>query len=693
MTSQAKRPIFAANQTIRKITPDGVVSTMAGKAVVTGHVDGVREEARFYGPTDIAVDDNGNLFVTEAVNHCIRKITPDGVVSTVAGSPTALGSHVDATGADARFYGPRGVAIGPDGNLLVTDVRNHVLRKVTPDGVVTTPIGAPPTAAMVNGTFSEARYSRPNGLAAHGPSIFVADTDNSVIRKITANGNATTFAGTAGAPGKVIGAVGTGKFKYPEGVTADASGNLYVADTGNHSIRKTTTTGVISNISGGIQPGSKNGSLGNATFKSPSRLDIDASDNIYVADRGNVSIRKITATEVTTLAGGVTSAYADGTGSAAAFNFPNGLTLGNDGNIRLADTGNHAIRQITPAAVVTTLAGGSVEPLIFTPISGTADGTGIAAHFNYPFDLSYDSDGNLIVVDSASHTIRKVTPAGVVTTIGGTPGFVGSAGGIGPAGLFSGPRGVTTIGADIYISDTGNNRLMKGVKCGYRPMLYRSEITALGNDTATLHGTVNPNGSATTARFEYGTSASLGNTVDLTLSPGTGLATQAVSATLAGLTPGTAYFYGLSATNTVGTSFTRMGHFITTTPIIEVESPETLMVAGIKTLEFEPVALQGAASHTIFVKNPGNAALSVHSIQSASTAKRNSHARAWQRRSRSSPHFAQRPGKLQAPAHRIHPPQRTSRSRPRLSAAFLRSSRSRRPVEPVLQSGIRHPDQ
>ncbi len=166
-----------------------------------------------------------------------------------------------------------------------------------------------------------------------------------------------------------------------------------------------------------------------------------------------------------------------------------------------------------------------MEPLLFTPISGTADGTGIAAQFNYPFDLSYDSDGNLIVVDSASHTIRKVTPAGVVTTIGGTPGFVGSAGGIGSAGLFSGPRGVTTIGADIYISDTGNNRLMKGVKRGYRPMLDRSEITALGNDTATLHGTVNPNGSATTARFEYGTSASLGNTVDLTLSPGTGLAT------------------------------------------------------------------------------------------------------------------------------------------------------------------------
>jgi len=201
-----------------------------------------------------------------------------------------------------------------------------------------------------------------------------------------------------------------------------------------------------------------------------------------------------------------------------------------------------------------------------------------------------------------------------VTTIGGTPGVVGGAGGIGPAGLFSGPRGVTAIGADLYISDTGNNRIMKGVKRGYRPLLDRSEISALGNDTTTLHGTVNPNGSATTARFEYGTSANLGSVVDVTLSPNNNLAAQAVSATLTGLTPGTAYFYRLTATNTVGLASTRMGHFITTTPIAEVESPETKNINGVKTLEFKPVGLEEAASHTIFVKNPGNVALTVHSI-------------------------------------------------------------------------------
>ncbi len=597
---------------IRKITPDRMVSTLPGTGFTAG----------FSKPFGIEMDFLGNLYVStgssgsyvSGVNNLIMKITPSGEISTLAGLAGSLGSHLDATGSNARFYGPSGLAIDPEGNLLVAERWNNVLRKVTPDGVVTTPFGAPSTAGLANGNPDVARYSRPNGLASYGSSVFVADTDNCVIRKITANGSASTFAGTAGVPGKAIGAVGTGKFKYPEGLTVNTSGNLFVADTGNHSIRKTTTGGVISDIAGGIYPGSINGSPGNSTFRSPSRLDIDTAGNLYVADRGNVSIRKITATAVTTHAGGVTSAYADGTGSAAAFNSPNGLRFGSDGILRLADTGNHAIRQITPQAVVSTLAGGSVVPGLQTPISGTADGTGIAAQFNGPFDLSYDSDGNLIVVDGTSHTIRKVTPEGVVTTIGGTPGIVGDTGGIGPAGLFSGPRGVTTIGSDIYISDTGNNRIMKGIKRGFRPLLDRSEITALGNDTATLHGTVNPNGSTTTARFEYGTSASLGSSMDVTLSPGAGLETQAVSVTLVGLTPGAAYYYRLSATNSAGTSSTRIGTFITLTPIIEVESPNTQTVVGVNTLAFDPAGIQEAVSQPLFVKNPGSAALAIDSI-------------------------------------------------------------------------------
>ena len=649
----------SSNGTIRKITADGIVSTIAGTANTYERLlDGIGPAAVFWSPSDVVVAPDGTLYVADTGNGAVRKITtdrvvttlpatgissfgsthgiemdsqgnlyvttgdtgyyatanrvlkiaPSGVVTTVAGVESALGSHVDATGSAARFYGPSGLAIGPDGNLLVADSGNHVLRKVTPDGVVTTPIGAAPTAAMVNGIFSDARYSRPNGIATFGGNLFVADSDNCVIRKITSTGTASTFAGTAGVTGKVVGAVGTGKFKYLEGLTVDASGNLYVADTENHSIRKTNTSGVISDVSGGIVQGDANGSISNATYRYPRRLDLDSFGNIYVMETSRGRIRKITMT----------------TSPATVANFPSpvsttvgGVNLDASNNLFIVDQSGHAIRKITQAGEITLLAGGSVTPLLFTPISGTADGTGITAQFNYPFDLSFDSDGNLIVVDTASHTIRKVTPVGVVTTIGGTPGVVGGAGGIGPAGLFSGPRGIATIGADIYISDTGNNRIVKGVKRGYRPLLDRSDITALGNDTATLHGTVNPNGSATTARFEYGTSASLGSVVNVTLSPNNDLATQAVSVTLTGLTPGTAYFYRLTATNPVGASATRMGHFITPTPIIEVESPKTRRAGGVTTLPFDPADIQQAVSQTLFVKNPGNVALAVHSIVAA----------------------------------------------------------------------------
>ncbi len=166
----------------------------------------------------------------------------------------------------------------------------------------------------------------------------MADTDNSVIRKITANGNATTFAGTEGAPDKVIGAVGTGKFKYPEGVTADASCNLYVADTENHSIRKTNTSGVISDVSGGRVQGDANGSIGNATYRYPRRLDLDSFGNIYVMETSRGRIRKITMT----------------TSPATVANFPSpvsttvgGVNLDANNNLFIVDQSGHAIRKIT----------------------------------------------------------------------------------------------------------------------------------------------------------------------------------------------------------------------------------------------------------------------------------------------------------------------------------------------------------
>jgi sugar lactone lactonase YvrE len=200
------------------------------------------------------------------------------------------------------------------------------------------------------------------------------------------------------------------------GVTVDSSGNLYIADSGNDTIRKITSAGVVSTFAGTAgTPGSADGTGTAASFSAPTGITVDAGGNLYVADTGNDTIRKITpAGVVSTLAGTAgTPGSADGTGSAAGFYFPRGIAIDPSGNLYVADSGNETIRKITPAGVVSTLAGTAGTP-------GAADGTGSAASFASPQGITLDSAGNLYVADMNNNTIRKITPAGVVTTIIGS---------------------------------------------------------------------------------------------------------------------------------------------------------------------------------------------------------------------------------------------------------------------------------
>ncbi len=234
----------------------------------------------------------------------------------------------------------------------------------------------------------------------------------------------------------------------------DSSGNITVADSANHEIRKVTPAGVVTTLAGNGTAGSTDGTGTGAQFSSPGGVTVDISGNVYVADTNNHTIRKVTAAGVvTTLAGNsTTSGSADGTGTAAEFFHPGGVAVDASGNIYVADTGNHLIRRVSPFGVVTTIAGSG--------IAGTADGTGTAAQFNNPTGLAVDSSGNIIIADTGSHTIRKMTPGGVVTTIAGLAGFSGSQDGANP--LFNRPQGVTTDAAgNIYVADTSNHTLRK----------------------------------------------------------------------------------------------------------------------------------------------------------------------------------------------------------------------------------------
>ena len=323
------------------------VSTIAGSGV-QGFADGMGMAAQFHNPNGIATDISGNIYVADEYNNRIRMITPQGEVTTIAGDGT-LGS-ANGQGTAAKFYFPYGITIDVSGNLYVTDRRNHCIRKITQDGMVSTFAGGG-TQGYIDGLGDEAKFYSPYGIATDVlGNIYVSDGDNHRIRKITPEGMVSTFAGSTqgGTQGYVDGTAEEAKFNTPVGIAIDVSGNLYVADSNNNRIRKITPEGMVSTFAGSGEFGYADGHGTAAQFSKPYGITIDASGNLYVADYGNNRIRKITPQgEVTTIAGSGEYGYVDGPAGEAQFSMPQGIAIDASGNLYVTDTGNHRIRKIT----------------------------------------------------------------------------------------------------------------------------------------------------------------------------------------------------------------------------------------------------------------------------------------------------------------------------------------------------------
>ncbi|GEM_PF-973707 len=547
------------NYRIRKMTTEGVVTTLAGGSS-SGSVDGTGGAAQFYNPNDLTVDSSGNVYVADKLNNRIRKITPAGEVTTLAGSSYG---YADGTGTAAQFASPTGVAVDSSGTVYVADQENNRIRKITSAGVVTTLAGS--SYGYADGTGTAAQFNYPHGIAIDSSgTLYVADRDNYRIRKITSAGVVTTLAGS-GTQGSADGTGTAAQFSNPSDVAIDSSGNVYVADTDIHKIRKITSAGVVTTLAGSGTQGFVDGTGTAAQFSNPTGVTIDSSGNTYVADQQNHRIRKIvnstklsgtpttagtydvnltvsdgttetahnftltvkkleptvTSTPVTsvnvgssysytltatdpqndtltwsvksgtTLPSGLgleilsayvsrfvgvssTGGFLDGNASTATIKSPNGLAIDSSGNIYVADTWNHAIRKITPLGIVTTLAGSGT--------AGYADESGSAAQFNYPMGVTVDSSGNIYVADMANHRIRKITPAGVVTTLAGS-GVSGYADGTGSAAKFSSPTGVTVDNSgNVYVADMYNNRIRKITPAGV-------VTTLAGSSQGTADGT------------------------------------------------------------------------------------------------------------------------------------------------------------------------------------------------------------
>lgn len=319
------------------------VSTFAGSGQQS-FADESGVAAHFNYPHGVVADASGNVYVTDYFNNRIRKISAQGIVTTVAGNGNA--GFKDGTGTDAQFYSPTGIAIDALGNLYVADQGNHSIRKITSAGVVTTLAGNG-SKAFSDGTTSEARFSNPNGVAVDGDNnVYVADATNNRIRKISTNGEVSTIAGSSWSGSKD----GTGTdalFNSPQGIALDSDGNIYVADTYNDKIRKVTPEGVVTTIAGSTTSGLLNGLDIAARFNNPIGIAVDGSGNLYIADHNNHCIRLIKPNgEVSTLAGSG-KGFADGSLTQAQFQFPTGITIDDNGLIYVADKSNGRIRKIS----------------------------------------------------------------------------------------------------------------------------------------------------------------------------------------------------------------------------------------------------------------------------------------------------------------------------------------------------------
>ena len=365
----------SGNNSIRKITPAGIVTTLAGLSGHLGAADGTGSAARFYIPAGLTIDRADNLYVTDWTIHTIRKVTLDGVVTTFAGLAGHPGD-VDGAGSEARFYFPSAIAADAAGNLFLVDQAAPVIRKVTPAGVVTT------LAALA--TEIDPQYSIPTpglppdyhyfGVAVdNAGNVYVSGAGNNTIQKVTSDGVVSVFAGKLGQWGSANGRGSEARFQFPTGVAVDSNGNLYVGELLNYTIRMVAPSGDVTTLAGWPGAyGSTDASGSEARFFGPRGVALAGSDALIVTDED--SVRRVTlAGDVTTLAG------RDNGDSIGGFKGPSGVAADAAGHLYVADAGHNLITELSTATGRVTKLAGSGNGL-----PGIADGFRTAAGFTAP---------------------------------------------------------------------------------------------------------------------------------------------------------------------------------------------------------------------------------------------------------------------------------------------------------------------
>ena len=395
-------------------TPRGTITTIAGTGELGfGGDGGPASEGRLAFLAGVATDGAGNLYIADAGNGRVRKVDSTGTITTIAGfvDPGDGGPAVEA---QLRY--PRNMAVDGAGNLYIANQVNHRIRKVDSTGTITTIAGSGETGFRGDGGPAvEAQLDHPVGMAVDGAgNLYIADTGNNRIRKVDSSGTITTIAGSGetgfdgGSFGGDGGPASEGRLAFPAGVATDGAGNLYIADSDNQRIRKVDSTGTITTIAGSGGTGFRGdgGPAVEAQLNYPVGMAVDGAGNLYIADSDNHRIRKVDSSgTITTIAGTGEFGFNGDGGPAveAQLNYPVGMAVDGAGNLYIADARNHRIRKVDSSGTITTIAG--TGELGF----GGDGGPATDARLAFPTDVAVDGAGNLYIADSQNHRIRILT--------------------------------------------------------------------------------------------------------------------------------------------------------------------------------------------------------------------------------------------------------------------------------------------
>lgn len=439
------------NNRVRKVDPNGIITTFAGNGGVSQPGfwgdGGPATDAQIHAPVAVALDKNGQVYIVAAADNTVRVVDKNGNISIFAGAGYK-GFYGDAGPANiAGITGPQDMTFLSDGSALIADTGSGAIRKVTTDGNISTVSGNGSVGLSGDGVATSLAMLSPFGVVADSSgNIYIAEFGTNRIRKVDSSGNITTaigngtlgFAGDNGPANKV-------EMNGPTGVALDGSGNIYFVDSLNYRIRK-LAGGNVNTVAGNglVSRSGDGGAATSAQLNTPLGVAIDGSGNLYIADTLNNLVRKVDAKGViTTFAGTGTAGSSGDNGPAgsAQLNAPQGLAVDASGSLYIADTQNNRIRKVS-GGTITTVAGGNNE-------------------LSLPFGIAVDASGNLYVAEFGRNRVSKVSTSGAVSTVAGS-GVSGFGGDGGPAAsaMLSTPQGVAVDRAgNIYIADTGNNRV------------------------------------------------------------------------------------------------------------------------------------------------------------------------------------------------------------------------------------------